>query len=99
MPTYELRFKKSAIKDLTKITKSLPKSKRRLLKEQIDSLSYNPQPENSKKLKGYDSLYRVNMDNYRVVYTIEKGCIYIIEVILVAHRGEVYKLLKQMKVT
>ncbi|ODN41143.1 type II toxin-antitoxin system RelE family toxin [Piscirickettsia litoralis] len=99
MPTYELRFKKSAVKDLAKITKSLPKSKRRSLKEQIDSLSDNPKPENCKKLKGYDNLYRVSMDNYRVVYTLEDECLCIIEVILVAHRSEVYKLLKQMKVS
>jgi mRNA interferase RelE/StbE len=44
------------------------------------------------KLSGYDNAYRVRIGNYRIVYMIKDANIYVVHV---AHRKEVYLLLKR----
>jgi mRNA interferase RelE/StbE len=41
-----------------------------------------------KKLKGYDNHYRIRVGNYRVMFIIESGMVYIYDVSL---RGNAYK--------
>lgn len=43
-----------------------------------------------KAMKGYKHLYRMRINNYRVVYKLENAQIKIISVIAVASRGQVY---------
>ncbi len=45
------------------------------------------------KIKGFQSIYRVRVGNYRMVYKKNSKEIYII---LIAHRKDVYNLLKQL---
>ena len=50
---------------------------------------------NIKKLQGHKNLYRLRVDNYRVVYTIDdKGKLLIIAVI--GQRKDIYSLLKNI---
>lgn len=44
------------------------------------------------KLTGYQNMYRVRVGNYRVIYRRSREQIY---VVLIGHRREIYKLLRQ----
>ena len=56
----------------------------------VESLAKEPQPTNSKKLVGSEHTYRIRINNYRVIYSIENK-ILLIEVLKVKHRKDVYK--------
>jgi mRNA interferase RelE/StbE len=86
---YKITWKKSALKEL----KSLDKSVIKTLLEKIEGLKIDPRPEGTKKLKGYALLYRIRYGNYRIIYRIEDREL-IIEVIRVGHRKNIYQ--KQM---
>ncbi len=60
------------------------------------SLNVNPLPKDSKQLKGYPKLYRVDSGEYRIVYRYNPDED-LVEVILVGKRNddEVYKKLKR----
>jgi len=83
---YTLLYKKSVEKDLRK----LPNNIRLTIIEKIKSLSVDPVPQGSTKLKGQEALYRIRHSNYRVIYEIVNNKLVII-VIKVAHRKEVYR--------
>lgn len=84
---YEVVFKKSALKELA----SLPKKVQQKIIDATQLLALNPYTEllQIKKLKGAESLYRVRIQDYRVIYSIENQLIKI-TVIKVGHRREVY---------
>lgn len=48
---------------------------------------------NEEKLSGYKNIFRVRVGNFRIVYRKNPQEIYII---LISHRKEIYKLLKQL---
>lgn len=77
-----------AEKDLRK----LPKFDQIAVAQKIRSL---PQPRISgeEKLTGFPNVYRVRVGNYRIVYRKTAGAI---DVALIRHRREVYRLLKEL---
>ena len=84
---YEVVFKKTAVKELELLSK-------RIQQKIIDAtqlLALNPYTEllQIKKLKGADSLYRIRIQDYRVIYTIENEIIKI-TIIKIGHRKEIY---------
>jgi mRNA interferase RelE/StbE len=83
---YKLRYKKSVLKDL----KKLPKTIRVAIVKKIQSLTDNPQPNGSVKLRGASNIYRIRHTDYRIIYSIESGEL-VIFIIKVAHRKEVYR--------
>lgn len=85
---YEVVFKKSAVKEL----QALPQRIQRKILDAVQLLSLNPYTEllPIKKMKGADSLYRVRIQDYRVVYVIENQIIRV-TIIKIGHRKEVYK--------
>lgn len=85
---YQVVFKKSAAKDL----QGFPQKIQRKILDAIQLLSLNPYTEllQIKKMKGVDSLYRVRVQDYRVIYLIENQTIKI-TIIKVGHRKEVYE--------
>lgn len=85
MASYNIEWKKSAIKEL----RNLPKEIIPRIITAVGELSQNPFPEGVKKLSGADHTYRIRMGSYRVVYTATKATA-IVEVIRVAHRKDVY---------
>jgi mRNA interferase RelE/StbE len=86
--SYEVVFKKSAVKEL----ETLPEKIQQKILDGIQLLALNPYTEllQIKKLKGAENLYRFRIQDYRVIYTLE-GNILKITVIKVGHRKEVYK--------
>jgi mRNA interferase RelE/StbE len=60
---YAIEFVPSARRELRK----LPRDVQLKLNQRIASLSFDPRPRGSKKLKGGDELWRVRVSDYRVV--------------------------------
>ncbi len=85
---YKVVFKKSAAKEL----QSLPQRIQQKILDAVQLLSLNPYTEllQIKKMKGVDSLYRVRIQDYRVIYLIENQIIKI-TIIKIGHRKEVYE--------
>jgi mRNA interferase RelE/StbE len=85
---YEVVFKKSAFKEL----QALPQRIQQKIVDAVQLLSLNPYTEllHIKKMKGADSLYRIRIQDYRVIYLIENHLIKI-TIIRIGHRKEVYE--------
>jgi len=83
---YKILYKKTVEKELRK----LPKTIFVIVVSMIQTLSENPRPNNSVKLRGATNLYRIRHSDYRIIYSINDQEIVII-VIKVAHRKEVYR--------
>ena len=85
---YEVVFKKSAVKEL----QSLPKKVQQKVIDAVHLLSLNPYTEllQIKKMKGAESLYRVRIQEYRMIYLIENQTIKV-TIIKIGHRKEVYE--------
>ena len=79
---YQIIIKKKAKKFIDK----LPLNERKRIVSAIEQL---PNGEDIKKLKGHDNMLRLRVGSYRVIYSINNGK-YIIYVIDVGNRGEIY---------
>jgi mRNA interferase RelE/StbE len=85
MESFKIKWKKSAQKELKKIDKvQIPK-----IIVAIEKLSLEPYPINHKKILGSNDIFRIKINNYRVVYSINNGEL-IIEVIRIRHRKNAY---------
>lgn len=84
---YLITFKRSAEKEIRRLPNQIIKK----LSIAIDGLSSNPRPPGCKKLEGQkESLWRIRIREYRVIYSIE-DTIKIIEIRRVGHRKDVYE--------
>ena len=86
MPTYSLSIKRSASKSL----RGLPKNRREKIKTSIYALTETPRPPGCKKLADSDSLYRIRVGDYRVIYEIRDKELVIL-VIVIDHRSKAYR--------
>lgn len=86
MASYKIQWKRSAKKELKKLDKQVIL---RIL-QAIENLAKDPWRSQSKKLVGSDSIYRIRVGDYRIIYNIE-SFILTIEIIKVGHRGQVYR--------
>lgn len=55
-----------------------------------ETLAENPRPRNCKKMRGADTLYRLRVGVYRLVYEVQDGQLVVV-VVAVGHRREVYR--------
>ncbi|WP_295385613.1 type II toxin-antitoxin system RelE/ParE family toxin [uncultured Thiodictyon sp.] len=83
---YRIEIKRNARKALL----SLPHAYRSRIGEAIDSLASDPRKPGTRKLEGSESLYRLRVGDYRVIYEIQDARL-IIVVVKVGHRREVYR--------
>lgn len=86
MKQYRVEITNQAVKSL----KRLPKPLAARLLHAAQSLKDNPRPESCKKLRGYDSLYRIRLGDWRIIYSIEDEILLVL-VITIKSRAEVYK--------
>jgi mRNA interferase RelE/StbE len=86
MTSYRIQWKRSAKKELKKLDKQIIP---RIL-QAIENLAEDPWQLESKKLVGSDTIYRIRVGDYRVIYSIESSVL-TIEIIKVGHRKEVYR--------
>ena len=84
--TYAVKVTASADRDLGKL--SAPIRKRIILK--IASLADDPRPSGAEKLKGFRSVWRVRVGDYRIIYEIEDDILYVY-VVRIGHRRDVYR--------
>ncbi|WP_147112180.1 type II toxin-antitoxin system RelE/ParE family toxin [Tateyamaria sp. syn59] len=84
---YQVVFRRSAEKALN----GIPERDRNRLLDKIEMLEADPYPSGSRKLRGYEGLWRIRSGNYRVVYT-EPDNEGTIDVVKVGHRRVVYNL-------
>lgn len=83
---YTVNIEKSALKALKKI----PKDSIAAIWKEIITLEQNPRPIGAKKLKGYQSLYRIRSGNYRIIYEIQEKLL-IVLVVHIGDRKDVYR--------
>jgi mRNA interferase RelE/StbE len=83
--SYELYFKKSAVREL----KAIPGADRSRILKVVASLVSEPRPQTSEKLSGNDR-FRVRQGDYRVVYSIDDRARIVI-VFKIGHRKDVYR--------
>jgi len=83
---YKVVLTKSAEKELFKIPKVYSVN---IVKHLVELIN-NPRPNGCKKLSGYESIYRIWVGMYRIVYQIEDEILYI-EVIKIGHRKDIYR--------
>lgn len=87
MASYSVKIKNSAQKEIRKLPN---KELRDKVVSIINGLYMNPVPDESKKIKGSNNIYRIRQGTYRVVYQIYKNELLIL-VIRVRHRKDAYK--------
>ena len=86
MATYQIEWKRSALRELKRLDRQIVSR----IVTAIDSLSANPFPPGIKKLHGGDRSYRMRVGDYRVIYEIASSRL-VIEVIRVRHRKDAYR--------
>lgn len=86
MDDYTIVFARSARKELEDIDEPLVSR----IFDRITSLASEPRPRNCSKLKGSRNLWRIRIEDYRVVYSIEDRA-RVIDIIAVKHRSEAYR--------
>ena len=86
MKTYQVVLSKTAEKELSKMSVKVVGKIIPVLLE----LSSNPRPVGCKKIKGFDNLWRVQIGEYRAIYSID-DVISLIDIREIGHRKEIYK--------
>ena len=84
--TYSITFTRSARKELQKLEKNTAER----IFAKIESLLLEPRPSGCKKLKGQNSLWRIRIGDYRIVYSINDND-RIVDITIIRHRNDVYK--------
>jgi mRNA interferase RelE/StbE len=82
--SYSLNFSKRAFKELAKINEPFYTN----IKISITSLTENPRPQGSRKLKGRDG-YRIRVGDYRIIYDIFDSEL-VVNIIHLGHRKNIY---------
>lgn len=85
MVSYKLQIKRSAEKELRKIS-STDLSR---IMAKIGALAHDPRPPGAQLLKGEARYFRLRQGDYRIIYEVDDAA-HEITVIKVGHRREVY---------
>ncbi len=56
----------------------------------IQALVSEPRPPGCRKLQGYDDVFRIRVDQHRILYSVERGRLVVI-ILKVGHRKDVYR--------
>jgi mRNA interferase RelE/StbE len=84
--TYQVDLSKRAKRQLSKLDSDTQAS----IGAAIDDLAVDPRPSGVKKLKGEETVYRIRVRDYRILYEIQDDELLIL-VIKIGHRREVYR--------
>ena len=86
MGSYEVEISRTAEKQL----KALPAEDQVRVARTVLALAEEPHPRGSRKLSGYDDVFRVRVGRFRVLYSIlEKRLVILI--LKIGHRKDVYR--------
>lgn len=87
--SYQLNLKRQPEKVLRRLSRDL----RERIDHKIQDLAEDPRPEGSKKLEGYDNLYRLRVGDWRISYAIEDDRL-IVLILEISPRGSAYRNLR-----
>ena len=73
-----------------RVLASLERHDQQRVRAAIDLLAENPRPPACVAIRGEDSVYRVRVGDYRIVYEVLDDVL-IVHVVRVGHRREVYR--------
>ena len=86
MASYEIEVTRTAEKQL----KKLRREDQERVVDAIIALGDQPFPRGSRKLSGYDDVFRIRVGAYRVLYSVAARRLIII-ILKVGHRRDVYR--------
>ena len=86
MSRYTVEIARRAFKSIA----GLPRKEQQRVRAAIDLLTDEPRPPGCVALAGEDSVYRVRVGNYRILYEVIDTRL-VIQVVRVAHRRDVYR--------
>jgi len=73
--------------------RKLPRDDQVRVLQAIRPLASVPHPPGSRKVRGYDDIFRIRVGTYRVLYRIE-GRRLVIIILKIGHRREIYRSLR-----
>ena len=83
---YTAEFKKSAAKTFRK----LPRSIQKRISNKLSEIEISLPPYSETKLKGNNPFHKIRVGDYRIIYEVQKD-IFVILVIKIGHRKDIYK--------
>ena len=86
MAPYNVEISRTAERQLRR----LPTEHRQRVAQTMALLAIDPHPRGSRKLTGYDDVFRVRTGRYRVIYSIEQARLVVL-VLKIGHRKDVYR--------
>ena len=84
--SYQVELAPAAVRQLKKLTRDIQER----IVQRLEDLAQEPRPDGVVKLESVESLYRIRLGDYRIVYQIQDEILLII-VVKIAHRREVYR--------
>ena len=86
MAKFRIEISRTAERQL----KKLPREDQKRVAAAILGLGEDPRPQGSRKLTGYDDVYRIRVGRFRVLYSVEEKKVIVI-VLKIGHRKDVYR--------
>ena len=86
MARYKIEISRTAEKQLKKLSKD---DQKRVVAAILD-LAENPLPKGSRKLAGYEDVYRIRVGHFRILYSCVAKTLIVI-VLKIGHRKDVYR--------
>ena len=89
MASYRIEVSATAEKQIRR----LPREDRLRVLRAIRPLATEPTPPGSRKIRGYDDVFRIRVGTYRIIYRVEGRRLLII-ILKLGHRREIYRSLR-----
>ena len=86
MAKYKIEISRTAEKQLKKLSKD---DQKRVVAAILD-LAENPLPKGSRKLTGFEDVYRIRVGHFRILYSCVARTLIVI-VLKIGHRKDVYR--------
>jgi mRNA interferase RelE/StbE len=86
MTRYDIEISETAEKQLKKLQRG---DQRRVVRA-IVALADEPHPRGSRKLSGYNDVFRIRVGRYRVIYSVSGNRLIVI-ILKIGHRKDVYR--------
>lgn len=83
---YHVEILPSAVKDTRRFARPLLER----IYTVLAALGRDPFPAGTKKLRGYEGVYRIRVGQYRILYEVGES-VRIVSIIRIAHRSSVYR--------
>ncbi|MCY4014977.1 MAG: type II toxin-antitoxin system RelE/ParE family toxin [Gammaproteobacteria bacterium] len=86
MARYDLEISRTAERQLRR----LPRADQARVVQAMLQLATDPYPRGTRKLLGYDDVFRIRVGQYRVLYSVSEATV-IVVVLKIGHRRDVYR--------